>query len=318
MRLSLLIFLSFFFILACESSPQENLAQNNTPISASTTHSSRGALLATNFSSLEELKQHISIDYKKSDGKWSLFNSKVSAKLNHESYGSQVSSLLKSGISENDITAARDGGVLKKIQLLFSSPYFVRNREDMLRVYTLARRDFKNFGEGDAAFYDLAEQILYNIDDDDLALTNSNDLSEKGYLNTFNHITAQVFMTTLFSEQLADFIADVHERANMSELITGTFTLAQLNDLEKGPIDNYVDMINNEWGQELGKELKAKYKITRSTIWTSDLLANFLNDVQTYYGWAFGIGFEPFYANNEKIRRFTTKLNIVMGNTPKR
>ncbi len=53
---------------------------------------------------------------------------------------------------------------------------------------------------------------------------------------------------------MADYIADLHERHHLPELTTlGKFTSAQLNDFNNSPLDNYVDMINNEWGQELGK-----------------------------------------------------------------
>ena len=124
------------------------------------------------------------------------------------------------------------------------------------------------------------------ISDEDYLNLSCEELSEKGYLNTFNHITAQAFMTSIFSERLADFIADVHELYNMPELITGDFTEQQLADFENGPVDNYVDMINNEWGQELGKVLGKKYGIDRHTIWTPQLLRDYLNDIQLYHSWA--------------------------------
>lgn len=275
---------------------------------------SKGPLLTTHFNSLEDLSESIDISYKKNSNLVSIFlGQRTHVYLTHKGYGTKVNSILKTGLDENDIANARDGGKFQQLRLAISSPYFIRYRQDMLRVYILARRDFKTFGEGDAAFYDLAERMLYNIDDDDLAMVNSGDFSEKGYLNTFNHINAQVFMTILFSEDLADFVADIHERTNMKELVTGEFTELQLSDLEQGPVDNYVDMINNEWGQELGKELKTKYNISRKTRWTNKLLADVLNDIQAYYSWAFQIGFKPFLATDEKIIRFSSKLDRVVG-----
>ena len=275
----------------------------------------KGALLSTRFKSFEELKTAIQIEYFNVNGGSGIFSlRKPMVRLTHYSYGQKVTSILKSGISDIDIKRARDQGFWKRVQLGFNSPYFVRNRNDLLRVYILARRDFRTYGEDDVAFYDLAETMLFNIKGDDMALIYSEDLSEKGYLNTFNHITAQVFMTALFSEKLADFIADAHERGNMSELITGKFTENQLVDLEKGPVDNYVDMINNEWGQELGKVLRKKYSIGKETYWTPELLSKYLNDIQSYYSWAFQIGFNPFTAEDEKVIRFSIKINKVMGN----
>ena len=148
--------------------------------------------------------------------------------------------------------------------------------------------------------------------DDDLANANAEDLSEKGYLNTFNHITGQAFMTSIFSEKFADFIADVHERGNMPELITGVFTNDQIMDLEKGPVDNYVDMINNEWGQELGERLKKKHQITSTTNWAVEFLAMFLNDIQQYYSWTFQVGFEPFKPEDDVVKKFSFKLKKVL------
>jgi hypothetical protein len=100
---------------------------------------------------------------------------------------------------------------------------------------------------------------------------------------------------------------------NMPELITGKFTEAQLADFENGPADNYVDMLNNEWGQELGKVLREKYAITSRTYWTPGLLTNYLNDMQAYYSWAFQIGFSPFRPTDEMVEQFAWKINTVSG-----
>ena len=270
----------------------------------------KGALLATSFNSLEELKQVVQFEYSKS----SFGRSYV--QLIHLSHGKEIKSVLKTGVSEADFRKAGAGGFWERLKLAVNSPYFVIKRNDMLRVYNLSRRRGTKFGEGDVAFYDLAETMLYNIVDEDLVSISAKDLSEKGLLNTFNHITAQAFMTTIFSQKLADFVADTHERRNLPELISGEFTIEQLNDLSKGPVDNYVDMINNEWGQELGKELAKKYKINRKTYWTPDLMANYLNDIQAYYGWAFQFGFRPFKKSDELVIKFSNKINLVMKKAP--
>ena len=274
----------------------------------------KGAFLSTRYKSLEELKAVIQIEYFNTiPGSGHVIYKKPLVRLTYSGNGREVTSILKSGICELDIKRARTGGFWDRVWLGLNSPYFVINRRDMLRVFTLSRRRGRIFGEGDVAFYDLSETMLYNISDDDLAFMNSEDLSEKGYINTFNHITAQAFMTSIFSERFADFIADTHERSNMPELISGKFTEDQLTDLEKGPVDNYVDIMNNEWGQELGKVLRKKHNISRETYWTPELLANYLNDIQVYYSWAFQIGFKPFRASDEIVIRFSNKINRVMG-----
>ena len=143
------------------------------------------------------------------------------------------------------------------------------------------------------------------------------DLGEKGFLNTFNHVNAQAFVTAIFSKELADFVADVHERHNMPELITGDFSPEQLASTTNNPIDNYVDMINNEWGQELGIVLAKQHGIDGQSEWTPKLLADFLNDMQSYYTWAFGISMDPFEPDDRAVKRFADKLNLVLaGETP--
>ena len=80
-------------------------------------------------------------------------------------------------------------------------------------------------------------------------------------------------------------------------------------------MDNYTDVLNNEWGQQIGEALKAKYNINHQTQWSPQLLANYLNDLQSYFSWAFQIGFSPFRPEEETVQRFCIKLNeILHGN----
>ena len=261
----------------------------------------RGALMATRFQSLEQFEQVVQVKYGASH-----------VRLAHCSRGRKVTSVLEKGISEKDLKKAKDGGLWVRLGMVFRSAYAIVNRKDLQRVSTLARRRAVLFGEGDVAFYDLAEHSVWHIDPEDNAFAHAPDSSEKGYINTFNHMTAQAFITSIFSEDLADFVADVHERKNMPELISGEFTEEQMADPDNNPVDNYVDIINNEWGQEIGVELAEKYGIDRETHWTPELLANYLNDIQTYYSWAYGIGFSPFRPSDEVVVKFSRKLNMVM------
>jgi len=267
----------------------------------------KGVLLTTRFNSFEEFKKEVQVEYSKDEKSW--------VRLTQNSNNQIVSSILKSGVKESDIVAIRDGGLIGKIKLVLTAPYFVTNRNDILRVYMLTRRRHRIFGGGDIAFFDIAKTMMRNINSADLRNIPEEDLSEKGYINTFNHANSQALMTAIFSEQLADFIADTHERSNMPELITGKFTDVQIADIKNGPVDNYVDIINNEWGQELGKLLGKKYQISRETVWTPELLVNFLNDLQSYYSWVFQIGFEPFKSSDDLMIRFSKKINKVMKST---
>lgn len=270
------------------------------------------ALLLTKFKTLEEFKEIVRVqhaeDFPETHGKR---NIKPFVLLTYRSGTREVTSLLKSGISQADFLHARKGTFWDKALLGIKSPYAYIHRKDLRAVEHLGRRRPFAFGKGDVAFYDLAETMVKHISEMDTVSMSEADLSEKGYLNTFNHITAQAFMTSIYSERLADFVADVHELYNMPELITGHFTEGQLADFENGPVDNYLDMINNEWGQELGKVLGLKYNITRHTYWTPELATNYLNDIQSYHSWAFQIGFKPFRITDEIVIRFAGKINMV-------
>ena len=264
----------------------------------------KGALITTRINSFEDLKEIIDIEYSRSGT--------PQVNVTHSVDGYEVQSILRSGLDESDFIRAQKGDIWDKISLAFKTPYSVIYRKDLLRAYILARWRCDVFGEGDIAFFDFAQTMVRHISKVDIAETQEGDLSEKGYLNTFNHITAQAFMTTIFSEKMSDLIADVHERDRIPELITGDFTEEQINDINNGAVDNYVDLINNEWGQELGKKLRKKHNITHSTIWTPELLATYLNDVQSYLSWVFQIGFEPFRPSDDIIQRFAFKINSVM------
>ena len=268
----------------------------------------RGALLGTRFPSFEALKTVIQIQYD------STTSGHYIVRAMHCSDGRSVTAVLETGISQGDISKAKYRGTTwDRFRFLFRSPYAIRNRKDLEKIYTFSRWRPELFGEGDLAFYDIAKSLAGNINTPELAFKNVRDSTDKGYLNSFNHMTSQAFITTCFSEELADFMGDSHERYRHPELITGKFTEAQIADLGEGPLDNYVDIINNEWGQELGKALKAKYHIHSKTAWTPELLANYMNDLERYYSRAFQIGFKPYKPEDELVIRFSNKINAIMN-----
>lgn len=264
----------------------------------------KGALLLSSFESFEELKTVIKIEYNDDIPK---------VRVSHESDGVNVCSTLEPGVDEGDFRKARDGGLFNKLSLAIRSPFAALNQDDLVRVFILARRKPNIFGESDVAFFNLAEATVCNMVAEDYGRASNRDLSEKGYINTINHITAQAIITTCFSEGMADYIADVHERFYHPELIRGDFTPDQVNDLEEGPLDNYIDIINNEWGQELGKSLKAKFNINTTTTWTPSLLAAYLNGTQIYYNHAFNVDFEPFSEKDSLVVNYSLKMARVMG-----
>lgn len=271
----------------------------------------RGALLTSRFSSLEELKSVVRIEYFPNDSEEGrAYTGDSLVRLTHCSGGQTVVSILMKGVDEGDFSKAMRGDFSEKAGVGVQSPFSIVERQYLKRIIVLARRRPLFLGEGDPAFYDLALSMVDHIQNEDLAFVSPGDSSEKGYLNTFNHITAQAFITSLYSEKMADFVADVHERKTMPELMTGNFSSDQLSDPLVNPLDNYVDIVNNEWGQELGKELRTKYQIHSGTIWTPHLLASYLNDIQGYYRWALQIGMEPFRPQDTIVIRFAHKLNF--------
>lgn len=272
----------------------------------------RGAMMATRFNSLEAFEEVVKIEY--FAGGTKLNGPDPSAdemRITQCSSGKEVASILKIGVTEGDIKKARDGGMGDKLSLGFSSPYTVASRRDLQTAFILSRRRPNLFGEGDPAFFDLAEAMVAHINTEDIAFQYERDSSEKGYINTINHMTAQAFLTTIFSEEMADFIADLHERKHMPELINGQYTEEQLAHPENNPVDNLVDMINNEWGQELGNQLAEKYQLNYHSRWTAEVMTLYLNDLQAYFSWAFQIGFRPFRPDEAVVVRFADKLNFI-------
>jgi hypothetical protein len=271
-----------------------------------------GGLLLTKYQGLDDFKKDIEIIFKCPPEDSVTKESHRGVRLIQQYKGRTIVSELNPGVSEEDFVRARDGSLWDKASMAMKSPYALVQRNNLVTIEILGRRRYRMFGEGDIAFYDLALAMNSQIVPADTLRLELDDMGEKGFINTFNHVTAQVFMTLLYNERLADFVADVHERKTMPELISGRFTEKQLADLKNGPVDNYVDMLNNEWGQEIGKYLKAKYRIAPETAWTPDLLAAVLNDILIFQSRAFEIGFVPFTTSDDVVVRFTHKLNTVL------
>ena len=80
----------------------------------------------------------------------------------------------------------------------------------------------------------------------------------------------------------------------MPHLVSGKLSIIDLTDTVNYPVDNYIDIINNEIGQELGKYLKHKYNINQKTKWTADFTCKFLNEIQDYYAESFDIQIKSY------------------------
>ncbi|GAB4377696.1 MAG: hypothetical protein Kow0075_06660 [Salibacteraceae bacterium] len=261
-------------------------------------------LVATDFENLEDLRMVIDINYY-SEGEIHCVD------LNHHSNGECASAVLCDGTDEEQLKKAAKDVWKEKLAVGKNEPNAVRFRTQLKEIYILSRRRRDIFGEDDVAFFDIALAMLRHIDTNQKAALTPAELCEKGYLNSFNHITSQAFMTTLYGMEVARFVANTHERLNMPELTSGNFRPEQLSNPENNPMDNYVDMINNAWGQRLGSELKRRYDISDSTKWSEALLTRYLNSVQQYYTYAFGLSFRPFVVDEYLIKKFSRKINAV-------
>lgn len=269
------------------------------------------ALLASRFDNLAAFKDIVDIQY---DQTSSLFFDTINhVYLQYLTPHGTAMSHLSSGISQSDVVLIKKGSLFEQLGFLFSYPFCVSQRYHFLQSYHLSRRLHYIYGEGDVAFYDLALQTYHRIIDKKEACQSKRDSSEKGFINTFNHVTGQAMITTLFSEETADMLSILHERKTMNELTTGQFSTEQLNDPDNNPIDNYVDMINNEWGHQIGHVLRDKYKIHANTIWTAALLTNYINDLCDYYCWSFSIRIQPFTEKDDIMIRYAQKINRIMS-----
>ncbi|MBK8955004.1 MAG: hypothetical protein IPM34_05535 [Saprospiraceae bacterium] len=272
------------------------------------------ALISTRFKDLEHFKTAVNIIYNHKSNPGENSASLPSVLLNYKSNGETIEVQLESGVTQGDLTQLQKSNKLQQFKFAWFHPAEVRQRKDLEKVHMLSRRRADVFGSKDVAFYDLAEASVSHIHTPELAYLSARDSSEKGFLNTFNHVTAQALITSFFSKDLADLIGDLHERYYMPELLTGQFNEKQLQDTINNPTDNYVDLINNEIGQRLGLQLKEKYKLSQTKKCTPALLASYLNDLQSYYMWALEIGMSPFKATDEKLIKFSNKMNRLLEN----
>lgn len=232
--------------------------------------------------------------------------------LSYNSNGDTIICTLSRGVSQNDIIKVRDGSITDKIIFSLEKPQVVSSRIDLNKIYKLARRRPTLFGEGDVAFYDLAEMMVKNMRKDSTDSQYSVHFSEYGYINTYNHVVAQALITIIYSDAIADSIACYHERIRSDELISPL----KHEELSQMHIDNYVDIINNEIGQRLGLAISNFLLVNRHDEWNPQKLSKVLNLLQSYFSRHFHTSFEPFRPNQREIIRFTQKINIVNAGVP--
>jgi len=211
-------------ILACEQAPQAHHPQvaheTSQPSQVIKNHPFRGALLSTRFQSLDELREVLDISYSSVSHHPYIVNDQTQVvRVYHRSAGSEVCSILKAGMSERELSYAQRNGFSSKLLIAVSSWKTLGSRHELSCIFDLAKKRKALYGESDVAFFHLAEEMACHIDAHDAARLPLGDFTEKGFLNTFNHRTAQANLTTPFSADFAIFVAELHERKTLPELI---------------------------------------------------------------------------------------------------
>ncbi len=260
------------------------------------------ALVSSDYSTLEALKKSINIKYDKDD---------VSVTVSHTFNNASVTKILGQGIRERDLRQLQSGSFSEKVSAVFNNPSIIYHERVLKGSLILA---YKKSNITDIGNYHVA-QIMANNLAGSASLSHQN--SEKGLVNTFNHILGQAVLTIFYGASSADYVGDAHERGQPS-LMTGAITEAETMQA----IDNYVDLINNQWGQTLGNELRQKYgnivdvgglvfdgKFNENLVNTNLAnVAGFLNDVQNYVGNTFGYTGKAFSSTDEIVKQYTTIL----------
>jgi RHS repeat-associated protein len=129
--------------------------------------------------------------------------------------------------------------------------------------------------------------------------------------NMLLHVFGQAVITTIYGRSSADFAGDAHER-DTPGLISGTIAPAD----ERKAIDDYTDMVNNLYGQDIGERVGKKLGVSSSTVWTPALTAKYVNAVQAEIASEMGWKMTPFSAKDPEIVKFSALLNEVQGTTP--
>src|SRR5919197_307345 len=185
----------------------------------------------------------------------------------------ELNELSESTVTQAELKAAKAGGFLDKAALGLSHPELIWYRSDLEAI-------------------------------EKLSFVKKSKSATEGRRNMLLHVFGQAVITTLFGRGAADLAGDIHER-DMASLISGTITPAE----EKGAIDNYADMINNVYGQQLGAELASSLGVGGGTTWDPALTTQYVNAAQAWIAGEMGWKVSDFKDTDPVIVKFTALLN---------
>ena len=253
-------------------------------------------LVATDYGTLEQLKTKINITYSTEllQGKESTTQyNKVTVSNTYN--GTTVEDALDDReYSQEDLKAVKKDTWWQKLGAGLKYPQAAYNRSELEQIKSMSYRD-KSDGKRGMAFGDISLELYKRTQN-----------KGKGTLeNTYLHVSGQALITILFGKGVANFTGHLHERSQGS-LITGQFAPKEMSQA----IDNYADLINNQWGQVLGGRINSKFNVSSSTVWDNNLSANVLNEMQGFYGEMMGKTFNSTFKPDEKyVKDFTEFMN---------
>ena len=156
---------------------------------------------------------------------------------------------------------------------------------------------YRNKNDSKLAFVDMGTEMIKKVEDK---------LRDKeGLNNTMLHVNGQALITALFGVGVANEAGLMHERGQAT-LRNGAF---RTEEATKAAIDNYSDLINNEWGQRWGEQLMTELGINAGTNWTNNTTAQFLNGLQERYTHTLCIKFKEFKSGDKFVKKYTKFIN---------
>ena len=274
----------------------------------------RKPLIASDYKSLNALKQEIEIrniprtkvEIPRDDRGGPPMTVEVPARVvvGYPKAGlTELNELSESTVTQAELKAAKAGGFLDKAALGLSHPELIWYRSDLEAIEKLS---FVKKNTSGSAIGHVSDAMLTHVK----PATKSKAATE-GRPNMLLHVFGQAVITTLFGRGAADLAGDIHER-DMASLISGTITPAE----EKGAIDNYADMINNVYGQQLGAQLASSLGVGGGTTWDPALTTQYVNAAQAWIAGEMGWKMSDFKDTDPVIVKFTALLNEVTGHQP--
>lgn len=240
-------------------------------------------LLATDYKTLAQLKKKVTITYvsEKRTEEWTYY----SVTLVHKYKNTVLTHTLNNTGFTNDELKTFVG----KVELCIQDPFMCSILNSINNMSYRAENSMK------MAFGDMPDKMIGNLKNkpkDAAALS-----------NTMLHVTGQALITAIWGAGVADVVGDMHERDQKS-LMTGDIKDTEL----KQAIDNYCDLVNNEFGQLWGKEIADKLKIGPHTTWTDELTANFLNELQDKFKESLNLKFDKKFSKDDQFVKDYTKF----------